>query len=326
MPLPVLAEVVRSGFVEGRHHGSVVALDASGHVLLSMGDVDAPMFPRSANKPMQAVGMLGAGLGDVLDEAVLADAGNERLLAICAASHSGEPMHIELVQRLLALEGRCSAELQCPPSLPINEAAAQALLAGGGHPDRLHMNCSGKHAGMLVTCVRSGWLTPTYRSPDHPLQRAIRTTLERLAGEPASAVGIDHCGAPLFALSLTSLARGYARIVTAPPGSAERRVADAMRAHPEVVGGTGRPVTALMAGVPGLLAKDGAEGVFAAALPDGRAVAVKIEDGANRASAPVLVEALRTLGVDVSGVAEAAATVLYGAGRPVGGVRALPLG
>ncbi|MDQ6650193.1 MAG: asparaginase [Actinomycetota bacterium] len=324
-PPPVLVEVVRSGFVEGHHRGSVVALDADGTVVLSAGDVEAPVFPRSANKPLQAVGLLGAGLGAVLDEAVLADAGNDALLAVVASSHSGEPMHVELVARLLALEGRCSAELQCPPALPIDEVAAQALLAGGGQPDRIHMNCSGKHAGMLVACVRSGWLTPTYRRADHPLQRAIRATVERLAGEPVAAAGVDHCGAPLFALPLTAMARAYARLVMADPGSDERRVANAMRAHPDVVGGTGRAVTALMARVPGLLAKDGAEGVFAAALPDGRAVAVKIDDGANRASAPVLVAALAALGVDVSGLAGVATPVLYGGGQPVGQVRALPL-
>jgi len=325
MPLPVLAEVVRSGFVEGTHRGSVVALNPDGSELMSVGDVSTPIFPRSTSKPMQAVGMLGAGLGAVLDEAVLADAADDRLLALCAASHSGEPLHVELVQRLLSLSGRCSAELQCPPALPLDAAAAQALLSSGGLPDRIHMNCSGKHAGMLTACTSSGWLTPTYRRPDHPLQLAIQATIERLAGEPVSAVGVDGCGAPLYALSLTGVARAFGCLVTAEPGSDERRVADAMRAHPEVVGGTGRDVTALMTGVPGLLAKDGAEGVFGAALPDGRAIAVKIADGAARASAPVLVEALRTLGVDVGGVAEVAAPAVYGGGRPVGCVRVLPL-
>src|SRR5207249_10532405 len=136
-------------------------------------------------------------------------------------------------------------------------------------PDRLHHNCSGKHAGMLATCVVAGWPVASYLGPDHPLQQAIRGTIEQLAAEEVAAVGVDGCGAPLFALSLRGLARAFVALVLGDVGSAEHRVAGAMRSHPDVVGGPGRAVTRLMLGVPGLLAKDGAEGAFAAALPDG---------------------------------------------------------
>jgi L-asparaginase II len=185
------------------------------------------------------------------------------------------------------------------------------------------MNCSGKHAAMLATCVANHWPTGSYRDPDHPLQVAVRRTVERLAGEQVGAVGVDGCGAPLFALSLTGLARAFAAIATAPAGSPEHRVATAIRRHPEWLGGTGRDVTRLVAGVPGLIAKDGAEGVYAAALPDGRAVALKIDDGASRARPPVMVAALRALGVDAPVLDELAEVPLLGGGQPVGAVRAV---
>jgi L-asparaginase II len=183
------------------------------------------------------------------------------------------------------------------------------------------MNCSGKHAAMLATCVANGWDTATYRDPGHPLQQALLAAVERLAGERVAATGVDGCGAPLFALSLTGLARSFAAVATAPAGTPEHRVAEAIRAFPAWVGGTRRDVTALIAGVPGLIAKDGAEGVYAAALPDGRAVALKVEDGTQRARPPVMVAALRALGVDEPVLDELAEAELLGGGRPVGSVR-----
>ncbi len=313
MPLPVLAEVLRSGFLEGRHRGSLVVLGPAGRPLLALGDPDAAVFPRSSNKPMQAVGMLRAGLSVDGPE-----------LAIASASHSGQPGHVAVVRGLLAAAGLDESALGNTPDLPLDAAAAAALLRAGGDPDRVHQNCSGKHAAMLATCVSAGWPTAGYLDPAHPLQASLLATFEDIVGTPASAVGVDGCGAPLFAASLRALAAGFGRLVTAAPGSPERRVADAMRAHPQLVGGTGRDVTALMAGVPGLLAKDGAEGVYAAALPDGSAVALKIEDGASRARVPVLVAALGLLGRTDPVLAELAETPVLGGGRPVGAVRAVP--
>lgn len=302
--------MVRSGFCEGRHHGSVLTTRADGVDLFARGEVDAPIFPRSANKPLQAVGMLRCGLS--LPPADL---------ALVAASHSGEEPHVRRVRALLAGAGLAEDDLRCPATLPLSPDAAAAVLAAGRGPDRALMNCSGKHTGMLLACVAGGWSTEGYLDPEHPVQQTIRAAVEDLAGERVAAVGVDGCGAPLLALSLRGLVRAFRRLVLAPPGTPEREVADAMRAHPELVGGTGRDVTRLMAGVPGLLAKDGAEGVYAAALPSGAAVALKIEDGAGRARVPVLVRELHRLGRRDPVLDELAETPLFGAGRQVGSVR-----
>jgi L-asparaginase II len=286
---------------------------ADGSVVLAVGDVHAPVFPRSCNKPLQAVGMLRAGL------AVPA-----RELALVCASHSGTPMHVGLARSILRAAGLDETALRNAPGLPLDEISLRDHLAAGGTADAVHQNCSGKHAGMLATCVRNNWPLDDYRDPDHPLQRAIKTTVEELAGESVSAVGVDGCGAPLFALSLTALASAFHQLVMASPRSDEHEVAAAMRAHPDVVGGPGRVVTQLMTGVPGLLAKDGAEGAFVAALPDGGVVAVKIADGASRAASPVLVAGLRTAGVAAPVLAELASTPVLGGGQVVGEVRVRP--
>lgn len=306
-----LVEVVRSGFIEGRHHGSVVALDASGAVVLGAGDPYGPIFPRSSNKPMQAVAMLGAGL--VLDD--------DADLALVAASHSGEPFHVDRVRTLLARAKVGEDALRCPPDLPLSAQARDEVVRAGGRPSRVYMNCSGKHAGMLLTCRAAGWSIDDYVRPEHPLQRACQRAVEELTGEAVTATGVDGCGAPLFAVSLAGLGRAFLAAVQAPPGSAARRVADAMRGHPEVMSGTGREDARLMRAVPGLLTKSGAEGVGVAAVPGFGAVAVKIDDGAARARMPVLVSALRRLGVVVEGLDDLAREPVLGGGEPVGEVR-----
>ena len=311
----VLAEVVRSGFVEGRHYGSVVVLDAGGAVVAAAGDVTSPIFPRSSNKPLQALGMLRAGL------ALPVGAG----LALVCASHSGEAIHLAGVRSLLADGDLTEEQLACPPDLPIGEEARLDWVRAGHLPARIAMNCSGKHAGMLRTCVAAGWPVEGYRAPDHPLQKQLRSSVEELAGTPSAAVGVDGCGAPVFAMSLTSLANAFRTLVSAGPGTAERMIADAMRAHPEYVGGAGpeREDTRLMAGVPGLLAKGGAEGVMACAVPGVGAVAVKISDGNKRAIGPVTTAALRRLGVVAPVLDELEETPLHGGGERVGGIRAV---
>ena len=320
VPRPVVAEVVRSGFVEGVHHGSVVALDPSGTRALEVGEVDAAMLPRSSNKPAQAVGMLAHGLGDVLaraDDPQLA----QRLLALSTASHSGEPVHVALVRRMLALAGLDESALDCPEDLPLDPAAQHELLRSGGTGQRVHMNCSGKHAAMLATCVAAGWPTQGYLAAAHPLQQALQRAVERLAGEKVSAVATDGCGAPLFALSLVGLARTFGALVDAVGGTDEHRLAEAARAHPDLVAGTGRDATLLMRQIPGLLAKDGADGVYAAALPGVGAVALKIDDGAARARVPVLLAGFAALGLTPDVDADLRATPLLGGGVPVGAVR-----
>ena len=306
----VLAEVVRSGFVEGRHRGSLVVLDTDGSVTLARGDVTSPIFPRSSNKLMQAAGMVELGFG-----------GRDELLALAAASHWGEPHHLEGVHRILASAGLDESALRTPEDWPLSEREKLALAAAGGVPAPVLMNCSGKHAAMLVTCVVQGWPLDDYRTADHPLQQHLAVTLERMAGERIAATGVDGCGAPVSAISLTGLARAFAAAVLADPATPERQVADAMRAHPEYVGGHGHDVTRLMAGVPGLLVKDGAEGVYVAALADGRAVALKVDDGASRPRPLVLAAVLRHLGVEAAVLEEFGVAPLLGGGVPVGEVR-----
>ncbi|MFE5241144.1 MULTISPECIES: asparaginase [unclassified Streptomyces] len=309
--LPVLAEVVRSGFTEGRHRGSLVVLAADGSVELALGDPAAPVFPRSSNKPMQAAAILRAGL----------DLSGERL-ALAAASHSGEGFHLELVRTMLAEHGLKPDDLQTPPDLPLDPVEAEAYLAAGGVREPLTMNCSGKHAAMLAVCVRNGWDTASYLDPAHPLQRLVGEVVAEAAGEPVAALGTDGCGAPLMAIGLVGLARAFRSFVLAEPGTAERRVADAMRAHPEYVAGTRRPDTWLMREVPGALSKMGAEAVQALALPDGRALAFKIDDGATRALGPVLARSLELLGVDAPVVSRIGSAPLLGGAARVGEIRA----
>lgn len=314
--LPVVAEIVRSGFVEGHHYGSVVALAADGSVDWSVGEVAAPVLPRSSNKPVQALAMVELGL-DLPDD----------LLALACASHSGEPFHVEGVRRTLASAGLDESALQTPGDYPLDDDAREAVVRAGGAKAPVLMNCSGKHAAMLATCVLRGWDTATYLDPDHPLQVAIADTFARLTGEPIDAVAVDGCGAPLLSTSLTGLARAFSSLATATEGP-QRRVADAIRRHPEYVSGTTRDELALHRAVPGLIGKAGAESCYAVALPDGRAWALKTDDGAARVRPVLMAEALRRSGVlDEDGVdAEAVRSTgrfeLLGGGLPVGEIRA----
>lgn len=306
---PIIVEVVRDGFVESVHRGRVAGLDASGAIVLHEGDVAAPVLLRSCAKPLQAVGMLRAGL----------DLDGARLAVVCA-SHSGTDAHLAVVREILAGAGLDESALDNTPALALDPAtAAQQTLTVG--PDRLRQNCSGKHAAMLATCVANGWPTDGYLDRNHRVQVAIVAAIEDLAGEPAAHVATDGCGAPIVAVSLDGLAQAFRRLSLAERSSAEGRVAAAMRAHPEIVGGDGRDVTRLMRSVPGLVAKDGAEGLFAAALADGRSVAVKVLDGALRAYLPAVVAALRALGADNAELAGLAETPVLGHGRPVGAIR-----
>lgn len=309
-----LADVVRSDFLEGRHHGSMAVLDAGGSLVATAGDAYGPIFPRSATKPMQALAMLRCGLR-------LADPAD---LALVAASHDGAPSHVDRVLAMLRSAGLSEADLRCPPDLPLSPSARTVVLCEGGGPSPVLMNCSGKHAGMLLTCLVAGWSIDDYLDPAHPLQKACLSTVEELAEEPVAAIGVDGCGAPVMAISLAGLARSFLALVSASPGTPQRTVADAMRAHPDLVSGPARDDARIMWGVPGLLSKVGAEGVLAVALPGVGAVAVKVDDGAERARMPALVPALRLLGVDAPVLGEMAETAVLGGGRPVGTVRPRP--
>lgn len=306
-----LTEVVRSGFPEGYHRGSVVVLDAAGNTVAAAGDVESPMFPRSSNKPMQAVGMLRAGLR-------LTDPAD---LALVCASHWGQDIHVTRAAAMLRSAGLDESALRCPPDMPLDPAAAADVIRAGGGPSRIQMNCSGKHTGMLLTCVAAGWPTEGYLDPAHPLQKALAAAVADVAGEEVVATAVDGCGAPLLGLSLTALARAFGTVVESAPGTPERTVADAMRANPQLVSGTGTVEHQLMAAVPGMLVKAGAEGVLAVAVPGAGAVAIKMDDGAHRGNRPVLVSALRRIGVTGAALEQAAEVPVLGGGVPVGELR-----
>ena len=316
MSAPVVAEIVRSGFVEGHHYGSLVALDRDGRVAWSVGDVDAQVLPRSCNKPIQALGMVRAGLDLPAD-----------LLALACASHSGEPFHVAGVRRILAAAGLEESALQTPHDYPLDDKAREDVVRAGGVRAPVLMNCSGKHAAMLATCVVNGWDTATYLEFDHPLQQAIAATFAELTGEPVDHVAVDGCGAPLLSCSLTGLARAFRALAVATDGP-EAGVAAAIRQHPEYVSGTHRDERVLLTAVPGAIGKAGAECCYAVALPDGRSFALKCDDGAPRVRPVLMAEALRRsgvtdeAGVDVEAVTRTGTLELLGGGRPVGEIRA----
>ena len=307
----MLAEVWRSGFLESVHRGSLVVLDTDGEVTFGVGATDRPILPRSSNKPVQATALLAAGWRP--------RSGEE--LAIAAGSHNGEDRHRDLAVGMLAAAGLGPEDLGCPAALPQHEATRAAWIAGGRAPERPAMNCSGKHAGMLSACVAAGWPTQGYLQRDHPLQRMIEARLGEAAGEPVTAVVVDGCGAPQHALSVTGLARGLLSLVQAPEGSPARAVADAMRAHPWFVAGTGREDTDVMTAVPGLLMKMGADGVHVAAVPGRGAVALKLDDGGDRGRLPALLAGLERLGAPLPGAARWLQTPVLGGEDVVGEVR-----
>lgn len=295
----------RSGLDESVHFGAAVAIDPDGSVVWAAGDPDVVVYPRSSNKPMQADAMVRLGVELTSEQ-----------LALACASHDGTPRHVEVVRSTLASVGLADVDLRNTPGLPLDVPSAEALLAGGGHRASITMNCSGKHAAMLATCVRCGWSVDDYMKVAHPLQVAITDRVTELTGGAVVHIGLDGCGAPAHAMPLVALARAFAAL------AAERGpVWSAMTARPELVGGEGTATTSVMRAVPGLMAKVGAEGVFAAALPDGVAVALKIADGASRAAGVLLPAVLRAVGVDVP--EGTVVEPVLGHGRPVGEVRAL---
>lgn len=315
---PALVEVVRNGFIESTHRGNVVALDADGSIAFVVGDPDVGILPRSAVKPAQAAAMVGLGLG-------LTD----QLLALAAASHSGEPMHLDGVRSILSRVGLDGGSLQCPAAWPFDESALRAYVGAGAQPAPVVHNCSGKHAAMLATCVARGWSTHDYLDPDHPLQVAIRVEIGERAGASsrtsraaADFVGTDGCGAPLVALSLRSLALVVRSLALGQVDSPGRRVCDAIQTCPEWTSGSARDEARLMRAIPGLTVKMGAEAVFVAAFDDGRAVALTIEDGGDRARPVVMAAALARLGVTHPLLDELVHPPVLGGGVRVGELRA----
>ncbi|HLR93736.1 MAG TPA: asparaginase [Jiangellaceae bacterium] len=310
--MPVLVEMTRNGLVEGRHRGSVIAVDPNGDPVLRLGVVDQLMYPRSANKPAQAAAMVGMGLP--LDG---------ELLALACASHSGEPFHLDGARRILAEAGLDESALQNTPRWPLQGGVTRDYVRAGGVASSLSADCSGKHAAMLLTCAVNGWSQANYLEHSHPLQQGIRATIARLAGESVQHEAVDGCGAPLHALTLTGLVRLFRAVATATPDSPEGKVASAMTDHPEWVSGSTRDEARLLRELPGAVGKSGAEAVYAVALPDGRAVACKIDDGGSRASPIVLARALGLLGVDPQVLQTRERTPVLGGGDRVGELRAV---
>lgn len=310
---PVLAQAIRGGFVESAHRASVVVTAPGGSVELELGNVTDPVFPRSSNKPIQALAMVRAGL----------DIASHHLALTCA-SHSGEPFHLDAVREMLTSAGLTVADLQNTPDYPVDDDARLDWVRSGHDKESLAQNCSGKHAGMLTTCTVNGWDHTAYLEVDHPLQRACDATLAELAGEPVAATAVDGCGAPVMAVSLSGLARAFGRIASAEAGKDEARVADAIRSHPEFLGGTNRDVTKLIQGTPGAIAKDGAESVYAVGLADGRGIAVKVADGGQRARPVILAAVMRRIGVESSAYDALEDAPILGHGRPVGSI--VPVG
>ena len=300
----VLAEYVRDGVVESEHRGFLAALNADGSTLKTLGDVETKIFPRSTVKCAQASAMVRNGL-DL----------EPRLLALAQSSHSGAQMHLDGAREILASVGLAESALQCALDRPLGDAERRAW--GENPPTQIAMNCSGKHAAMLATCVKNGWPIETYLDANHPLQLAIKSELEELAGEKFTLTSTDGCGAPLFLLSLIGLARAI-RAITISTDPVHQSVMNAARTFPEMVGGVGRHNTEMMQQVPGLFMKDGAEAVNVCSLSDGRTFVFKVSDGSLRAFRTIVHACLKDFGIDTALTPEK----VMGGPRVIGTIRA----
>jgi L-asparaginase II len=300
----VLAEYIRDGVVESEHRGYLVALNSDGSVNLALGTSEYLIFPRSTVKCIQGSAMVRAGLKL-----------EPRLLALGASSHSGSAEHISAVREILVLAKLDESALQCMLDKPLGEAERRAW--GDNAPTRIAMNCSGKHAAMLLTCVTNNWPIESYLDPAHPLQVAIKAELEALAGESITLTSTDGCGAPLFLMSVLGLARAI-RAITISTDPIHQSILDASRAFPEMVAGKGRLTTQMIEAVPGLYMKDGAEAVEIASMPDGRTLVFKVSDGSLRPFRVLVHAGLKHLGIESPYEAEN----VLGGDRVIGTIRA----
>ena len=300
----VLAEYVRDGIVESVHRGYLIALNSDGSVNLALGTSEQKIFPRSTIKSIQGAAMVRAGLKL-----------EPRLLALGCSSHSGSEEHLNAVREILALAKLDESALQCMLDKPLGEAERRAW--GDKPATRISMNCSGKHAAMLLTCVTNGWPIENYLDPTHPLQVAIKRELEALAGETITLTSTDGCGAPLFLISVMGLARAI-RAITISTDQVHQSVLDASRTYPEMVAGKGRLTTQMIEAVPGLYMKDGAEAVEVASMPDGRTLVFKVSDGSLRPFRVLVHAGLKRLGIDSPYEAEN----VLGGDRVIGTIRA----
>ncbi len=297
MSNPVLVEVTRGSLVESRHRGAVAVVDADGASALALGEVGAPIYPRSAIKALQALLLVESGAADRFGL-------GEEELALACASHGGEPGHVAGVERMLRAARLDASFLACGTHWPLHQPSSRALARGGGTASALHNNCSGKHAGFLCAACGLGVEPRGYVEPDHPVQREVKATLENLGGVSIAdaARAIDGCSVPTWAMPLTALARAFARFGTgrglvSERAAAARRLREACAAKPWFVAGTGRFCTEVIGHFGArLLVKTGAEGVFCAALPElGLGVAIKCDDGHGRAAEAVMAAVIARL-------------------------------
>jgi len=327
-PNPVLVEVTRGGAVESWHRGAVAVVDAAGGTVFALGAVEAAVYPRSGIKPLQALALLESGAASAL-------AVSEEEIALACASHAAEARQLEIVANWLARIGSGEADLECGPEPPRNAATAEALRREGRRPSPLHNNCSGKHAGFITVARHLGVPVAGYIAFSHPVQQLVTGILAEVFGSDLRGAprGIDGCGIPVLAVPLTAIARGMARLAapgaeSGPRRTALKRIAAAMSAHPQLIAGAGRFATRVIEASGGrALVKGGAEGVYAAALPDkGLGIALKIDDGAGRAAEVAMGAMLRRFGVFGGGQALALTDVfeprvLNWAGAEAGRVR-----
>ena len=328
MSNPVLVEVTRGNRVESRHSGAVVVVDADGATAFALGDIEAPTFPRSAYKAMQALPLVESGAAD-------AYAFGDRELALACASHGGEPAHAELARSMLARAGLDETALECGSHWPSNHEATIALARAGKCPNSLHNNCSGKHSGFICTCVHGGIDHRGYVGAGHKLQEMVREAMEDVTGAPHDAGNraTDGCSIPTYAIPLRNLAIGFAKMATGDGLSSARAMAAkrlfaACMAEPFYVAGTGKADTALMEAAPGrIFVKTGAEGVYCAAVPErGLGIALKCDDGAGRAAETMVAAVLAKLLRDDQALAarlerQARQPILSRKGAEVGSMR-----
>lgn len=297
---PILVEVLRGEAVESRHRGAFAVVDAAGTLHSAAGDVERPIFPRSAVKLLQALPLVASGAADALG---LTDAE----LALACASHGGEAGHVATAAAMLAKAGLDAQVLECGAHWPYHEAASRSLARAGGTPSALHNNCSGKHAGFVcLGCAMHGGgdargFLRGYVGPQHAVMREVGAALQAATGFDlaATARATDGCSIPTYAIPLRQLALAFARVATglglAPAHArAAQRLRRAVAAAPQMVGGQGRLDTRLMQHFgERLCCKVGAEGVYCAALPTlGLGLAIKIDDGNNARAAEVVLAAL----------------------------------
>ena len=314
-----LAVVERSGFVESRHVGMAVVLAPDGTIAAKLGDPTALILPRSSLKPLQALACLTAG----------APLEGDRL-ALATASHSGTDRHVAVVRDILAAAGLGEDDLGCPPAWPGDTATRDELVRELNPPARIRMNCSGKHAAMLLTCVTNGWDPAGYLAPEHPLQANIRDVIERLVGEKSAVTAIDGCGAPVYTTTLFGLARAIHRIGNSSPTSpfalhrSAGTLVQAVRENPWAIDGPGRPDTVVIERL-GVFAKGGAAGVMVMVAPDGTTVALKVLDGSGRAATAVALRLLERAGAlaaaDVADTMTRLPLSITGGGQEVGAIR-----